>query len=107
MEEGGCLATFLLIATAFVMVFEGIKVMLVRLGPYWPLVWSQFKLWGVVGLMLFVAYRCGRSLMAALERWNSRLEVEAQTRKAKAEMLAIHHDAARQMERIRRHGAGR
>jgi type VI protein secretion system component VasK len=106
-EGGGCLATFLLIATALVMAFEGVKWTLMRLGPYWPVIWSQLRFWAVVGLVLFVAYRCGRAVMALLERWDERLEVEAQTREAKAELRAIHRDAARQMERITRQRAGR
>lgn len=106
-EGGGCLATFLLIATTFVMAFEGVKWALMRLGPYWPVIWAQLRFWVVVGLVLFVAYRCGRRLMAALDRWNQQLEVEAQTREAKAEMRAIHRDAARHIEQITRQRAGR
>jgi hypothetical protein len=102
-EEGsGCLAAFLLIATAFVMVVEGIKVAVVRLAPYWPLVCSQLKFWAVVGLVVFATYRCRCLVTAIFDRWDKRLEVEAQEREAKAEMRAIQHDAARQMERVRR-----
>lgn len=107
MEEGGCLATFLLIATAFVLAVEGIKVAAERLGPYWPLIWSQLRFWAVVGLVVFVVYRCCRPVMAAFERWNKRLEVEAETREAEAELRAVHRDAVRQMDRITRRKAGR
>jgi hypothetical protein len=45
--------------------------------------------------------------VAALERWEQRLEVEVEAREAETEMRAIHEQTVRQMERITRQRARR
>jgi hypothetical protein len=106
-ESGGCLTTLLGIVVASVLGAKGVQALMMKMAPYWPLIWPQLKFWAIVSLVVVVAYRCRGPVVAALERWEQRLEVEVEAREAETEMRAIHEQTVRQMERITRQRARR